>query len=221
MSPVSDNAFAKQLRGFGPIGIVAIIIVLGGSFFLTLLGVVLASVWVWLSNTSWRTMGFVRPKSWIRTVIIGCLFGVAFKLVMKAIVMPLLGGPAINPAYHYLAGNSAALPGMLFVVIVAAGFGEELLFRSYMFERLGRLLGSSPKGLIILITSAVFGLAHYREQGLAGMEQAMMTGVVFGTIFALTGSIFLPMILHAAFDVAAVAIIYWDIEARVAHLVFK
>lgn len=168
-------------------------------------------------------MGFVRPKSWVRTVIIGCVFGVAFKLVMKAIVMPLLGGPAINPAYHYLAGNSAALPVMLFVVIVFAGFGEEILFRSYTFDRLGKLLGPSPwsKGLIILVTSAVFGLAHYTEQGIAGVEQAVMTGLTFGTIFAVTGSIFLPMILHAAFDVAAVLIIYWDIEAKVAHLVFK
>jgi membrane protease YdiL (CAAX protease family) len=53
------------------------------------------------------------------------------------------------------------------------------------------------------------------------MEQAMMTGLTFGTIFAITGSIFLPMIVHAAFDVAAVAIIYWDIEEKIAHLVFK
>jgi membrane protease YdiL (CAAX protease family) len=77
------------------------------------------------------------------------------------------------------------------------------------------------KGLIILVMSALFGLAHYTEQGVAGMEQAMMTGLTFGTIFAVTGSIFLPMIVHAAFDVAAVAIIYWDIEEKIAHLVFK
>jgi hypothetical protein len=218
-----DNAFAKRLRGFGPVGLAAIIIILAGAFSVTVFGIVLVLAWVWLSNTPWREMGFVRPKSWVLTIAIGCVFGVAFKLVMKAVVMPLLGGPAINPAYHFLAGNSAALPGMLFTVIVAAGFGEEILFRSYMFERLGKLLGPSlwSKGLIILITSALFGMAHYREQGVAGVEQALMTGLTFGTIFAVTGSIFLPMIVHAAFDVAAVAIIYWDIEEKVAHLVFR
>ncbi len=223
MTSNSDSSIAKQLRGFGPVGIVAIIIVLGGTFVVTVLGTALVLVWVWLSGTPWREMGFVPPKSWVRTVIIGCLFGVVFKLVMKAIVMPLLGGPAINPAYHYLAGNSAALPGMLFTVIVVAGFGEEVLFRSYMFERLGKLIGSSPwsKGLIILVTSTLFGLAHYTSQGVAGVEQAVMTGLTFGTIFAVTGSIFLPMIIHAAFDVVAVAIIYWDIEEKVAQLVFK
>jgi uncharacterized protein len=219
----SDNAFAKRLRGFGPVGLAAIIIVLAGSFFVTLFGALLVLVWVWLSDTPWREMGFVRPKSWVWTVIIGVVFGVAFKSAMKTIVMPLLGGPAINPAYHYLAGNSAALPGMLFTVIVAAGFGEEVLFRSYTFERLGKLLGPSAwsKGLIILITSVVFGLAHYAEQGVAGAEQAVMTGLTFGTIFAVTGSIFLPMILHAAFDLAAVAIIYFDVESAFAHFFFK
>jgi hypothetical protein len=29
------------------------------------------------------------------------------------------------------------------------------------------------------------------------------------------------MCAHAAFDLAALAIIYWDLESRVAHLVFR
>ena len=60
---------------------------------------------------------------------------------MKVIVVPLLGAPAINPAYHYLAGNRAALPGMVFTMIVA-GFAEETLFRGFLFERLGKLFGT-------------------------------------------------------------------------------
>ncbi len=49
----------------------------------------------------------------------------------------------------------------------------------------------------------------------------MMTGVVFGTIFAITGQIWMVMFAHAAFDLASVAIIYWNLEATVAHRVFK
>jgi len=30
-----------------------------------------------------------------------------------------------DPAYHYLAGNRAALPAMIFAVTAGAGFGEE------------------------------------------------------------------------------------------------
>lgn len=43
--------------------------------------------------------------------------------------------------------------------------------------------------------------------------------LLFGTIFSVTGRIWMRMVAHASFDVAAVAIIYWDLETRVAHLV--
>jgi membrane protease YdiL (CAAX protease family) len=142
---------------------------------------------------------------------------------MKVIVMPLLGAPAINPAYHYLAGNWAALPGLVFTMIVGAGFGEETVFRGYLFERLSKLLGTGAgaKVSIVLLTSALFALGHYSNLGLPGVEQAMITGLVFGTIFAVTGRIWMLMCAHAAFDLTAVAIIYWNIEADLAHLVFK
>jgi uncharacterized protein len=142
---------------------------------------------------------------------------------MKAIVMPLLGAEPINPAYHYLVRNTSALPATLFVMIVVAGFGEETVFRGYLFERLGKLFGSGvrAKAFIVLLTAVWFGALHYSDQGLAGAEQAVITGLVFGTIFAITGRIWMLMCAHAAFDVTAVAIIYWNIESKVAHLVFR
>jgi membrane protease YdiL (CAAX protease family) len=42
---------------------------------------------------------------------------------------------------------------------------------------------------------------------------------VFGVIVARTGRIWTVMCAHAAFDLTAVAIIYWNLEAGVAHLV--
>jgi membrane protease YdiL (CAAX protease family) len=73
----------------------------------------------------------------------------------------------------------------------------------------------------VLLTSVLFGLAHYSVQGLAGTEQATIGGLVFGAIFAATGRIFMLMCAHAAFDLTAYAIIYWNLESAVAHLVFK
>lgn len=46
-------------------------------------------------------------------------------------------------------------------------------------------------------------------------------GLAYGTIFAITGRIWMLMFAHAAFDVTAVAIIYWNLESTVAHLIFK
>jgi hypothetical protein len=217
-----EDRLAAAMRGFGPVGILAILVVLAGAL-LPPLGAILSLVWVWLSRTPWREIGYVRPQSWTRTLIIGIVFGVAFKFLMKAVVMPLLGAPPINQAYHFLAGNTAALLGMLFVVIVNGGFGEETFFRGWMFERLGQLFGSAvwAKIFIVLFTSILFSAAHYPDQGFPGVEQAMITGLTFGTIFAITGRIFMLMIVHAAFDVTALAMIYWDFETNVAHLIFK
>jgi membrane protease YdiL (CAAX protease family) len=203
--PTRDDRFAARLRGFGSVGIPAILIILAGNFVIAPLSAILVLVWARLSHTSLREIGYVRPKSWIRSLVMGIVFGIAFKVVMKAIVMPLLGAPPINQAYHYLTGNTAAIPGMIFVLIVVAGFGEETLFRGYMFERLGKLFGSGAwaKVLIVLITSVWFALAHYSVQGLPGVEQAVITGLAFGTVFAVTGRIFMLMVAHAAFDLTA------------------
>jgi membrane protease YdiL (CAAX protease family) len=223
----SGDRFAADLRGFGPVGILALLVILlSGNVtvgpVVVPVGGILALVWTRWSRTPWREIGYVRPESWIGTLAAGLAFGCAFKFLMKAIVMPLAGAPAINPAYHYLAGNRALLPTAV-LAMVAASFGEETVFRGYLFERLGKLFGSgaSARASIVLLTAALFAVAHYPDQGLAGVEQAVITGLVFGAIFATTRRIWLPMCLHAGFDLTALAIIYLNLESDVAHLVFK
>ena len=222
-TPPSGDRFAADLRGFGPLGILVILVILVGNSVVVPLSAVLVLVWAWRSRTPWREIGYVRPTSWIRNFTAGIVFGCAFKFLMKAIVMPLLGADPINQAYHYLAGNRAAVPGFLYAVIVGAGFGEETVFRGYLFERFGKLLGPGvgARASIVLLTSAWFGLEHYSVQGLSGAEQATIVGLVFGTIRAVTGRIWMLMFAHAAFDLTAYAMIYWNFEPRVAHLVFK
>jgi len=65
-----------------------------------------------------------------------------------------------------------------------------------------------------VLSSAVFGLGHYADPGLPGAEQATIFGLVFGTIYAATSRIWMLMIAHAAFDLTALTIIYWNLEPR-------
>lgn len=219
----SADRFAERLRGFGPVGVLAIVVIFAGNFLFLPLSALLVLAWAWRSGTPWSAIGFVKPKSWVGGAIVGVIFGVAFKLVMKAIVMPLLGVEPINQAYHYLAGNTAALPGAFYMMVVGAGFGEETMYRGFLFERLGKLIGRGVWARVgtVLLGAALFASAHYPEQGIAGAEQAMITGLVFGSIYAMTGRLWTVMSAHAAFDLAAVGIIYWDLEMRVAHAVFR
>jgi membrane protease YdiL (CAAX protease family) len=73
----------------------------------------------------------------------------------------------------------------------------------------------------VLITSAIFAIAHYVDQGWPGVEQALCTGTFFGTLFLFAGNLWLPMVTHAAFDLTALAMIYWNLESEIAHLFFK
>jgi uncharacterized protein len=219
----SGDRVAARLRGFGPLGILAILVVFAGNLIIVPLSAILVLLWAQRSGTPLRELGFVRPERWARTVFVGIAFGIALKVLMKAIVMPLLGADPINQTYHYLVGNPSALPGMFYAVIIGAGFGEETLFRGFMFERLGKLFGSGAraKTLIVLLSAGLFGLAHYLEQGVPGVQQGIIVGLVFGATFAVTGRIFMLMIAHTAFDLTALAIIYWDLESAAAHLIFK
>jgi membrane protease YdiL (CAAX protease family) len=219
----ADDGFASRLRRFGPLGILAILIILGGNFIIAPLSAILVLVWTKISNTPWREIGYVWPRSWAKTIAVGSIFGVAFKFTMKALVMPLLGAPPINQAYQFVTGNTAVIPYLIFTMIVTAGFGEETFYRGWMFERLGKLFGQSAaaKVAMVLITSILFASMHYPEQGWPGVEQALVTGLTFASIFAVTGRIFMLMIAHAAFDLTALWMIYYGLETRIAHLIFK
>jgi membrane protease YdiL (CAAX protease family) len=203
-----------------------LVIVVAGNVFLghvaVPLGGLLALGWARWTGTPWREIGYRRPQSWLGSVAVGLALGIAFKLLMKAVVMPLFGADPINPAYHDLAGNRVALPAAVWTMMVA-GFGEETVYRGYLFERFGKLFGPGigARAAIVLLTSGLFALAHYRDQGLAGVEQAIATGLVFGAIFAVTAQVWMLMWAHAAFDLTALAIIYGNVEAEVAHFFFR
>lgn len=223
-----NDALARRLRGFGPIGILSfLLIVLTGNIIfdnmiVLPIGAILALVWRWRSGTPWSEIGYKRPRNWWLTVISGLAIGCAFKFAMKIIVMPVLGADPVNQAYHFLAGNRSVLP-MALLAMVVVGFAEETVFRGFLFQRGRKLFGSSPRAevAIVMITSVWFGLAHYATQGLAGAEQGAIVGLLLGTIFAVTGQIWLPIFAHAAFDLTALLIIYWNVESYFAHLLFK
>ena len=183
----------------------------------------LVLIWAERSRTPWHEIGYVRPRTWLGGLVLGVTFGIAFKFFIKAVVMPLLGTDPINQPYHYLVGNAAGALAVIPVMIITAGFGEETFFRGYLFERFGKLIGHGrgAKIVTVLFTSIAFGSLHHFDQGWAGVQQATMAGLVFGTIFAFTGRIWALMCAHAAFDLTAVAMIYWDLESSVAHSVFR
>jgi membrane protease YdiL (CAAX protease family) len=200
-----------------------IVAIFASSFAGFFVAAVLILVWARSSDTPLEDLGFAAPNSWVATAVTGLAAGVVLKLLVKAVAMPLLGAPAINTTYQYLVGNTAALPWIVAKVLISGAFGEEVFFRGYFFERMGALFGRGKAALTgtVFLSSALFASAHYFDQGIAGVEQATMTGLVFGTTYAWRRKIWIPMFMHAAYDLVAIAMIYGGWEEAVARLVFR
>ena len=85
------------------------------------------------------------------------------------------------------------------LVSITAGICEEVLYRGFLI----RYLSSDPWHLGLWVALAVsclaFGLAH-GYQGLYGIIGTAVLGAVFGTVFVLTGNLWLPIAMHAVID---------------------
>jgi hypothetical protein len=74
-----NTSFPSSLRGFGPVGIITIIVILLTG---NLAGAALVLIWAWVSGTRWRDLGFVRPRHGAIDLIIALVAGVLFKILM-------------------------------------------------------------------------------------------------------------------------------------------
>jgi membrane protease YdiL (CAAX protease family) len=83
---------------------------------------------------------------------------------------------------------------------VTAGLCEEFLYRGFAMAVLSR--AGLTTGLVILLSSILFGLAHL-YQGRAGFVSTMVLGVLFGIARATLNSLIPVMAWHMGVDVVA------------------
>jgi membrane protease YdiL (CAAX protease family) len=83
-------------------------------------------------------------------------------------------------------------------------FFEEALFRGVLFTWLDSRLGLWPA---VLLSSALFGLAHLRT-GLATAAATGAVGVVLALAFHSSGSLWAPILIHAINNGVKVAFLY-------------
>lgn len=89
-------------------------------------------------------------------------------------------------------------------VAFSAGIWEELLFRGFLVAWFAHWTGLTAA---VLAAAAAFGLGHL-YQGAAGVAKTTFAGLIAGGLYLLTGSLWIPMILHTAVDLHAGALGY-------------
>jgi membrane protease YdiL (CAAX protease family) len=92
------------------------------------------------------------------------------------------------------------------LVAITAGVCEEILYRGFLIQYFRELpLHIGLMGALVL-SAGVFGIAHL-YQGLIGIVQTAILGAIFGVLFVVTGSLVLPMVLHALIDLRILLIL--------------
>ena len=85
------------------------------------------------------------------------------------------------------------------ILSITAGICEELLYRGLLFAVLAEPLGMWPA---LVLSSAIFGLGH-AYQGVEGIGKTALVGLGMALLAVGTGSLFLPMLLHAVVDLTS------------------
>jgi len=92
-------------------------------------------------------------------------------------------------------------------VSIGAGISEELAFRGFLFYYLSVYVPQVNSLEKVLLTSLIFGVAHL-YQGWQGVAKTGLIGLILAGFYVLTGSLLLPMVVHAVNDMQ-VPLIFW------------
>lgn len=96
---------------------------------------------------------------------------------------------------HLLPLFSDAGPAAVFAVALAAGIGEELLFRGVIQAGLEELIGPMAA---LSVASLLFGLAHAVTT--AYFVLTFLMGLYLGWLYQATGNLLVPMMVHFLYD---------------------
>ena len=150
-----------------------------------------------LSGTS---VGLVAPRSWALTstamlVIVGALAWSSWRLRPKAEKVR----QKLQDRVGALLPDSHQERFWFGAASVGAGVSEELVFRGFLLYYLSVFLPHTNTLERVLLTALVFGLAHI-YQGRVDVVGTGILGLVLAGLYLMTGSLLLPMVIHAALD---------------------
>ena len=111
-----------------------------------------------------------------------------------------LGALAVAGLYTVRGGSGLGATGVAFAVGVVSGVGEEILFRGILFRRLSAVVGTYGA---LGGSALLFGASHLANPGATvwgALAIAVEAGLMLGLAFVVTGRLWLPIGIHAAWN---------------------
>lgn len=174
---------------------------------------ILSLVWlgIKLRGQKWSdfglTFGRIRFKESSRIFLLSllvCILGLAGYMLGTLIMANISGMPesADTSVYEYLHNNLYMLILTLMGVYFISSFGEEVIYRAFLINRISELGLNNRFGKIVtvLISAVIFGSAHY-EWGATGMVSTGVMGLVMGICYLkFKKKLWILVIAHAYMD---------------------
>jgi membrane protease YdiL (CAAX protease family) len=173
----------------------------------------LVTVWLGLRlrGQGWAHFGLRFRGASRRTVVravlvsIGVFVAAVAAFLVGTIVMAnIVGIPegADLSGYNYLSGNLPMLILALAGVYVVSSFGEEVIHRAFLINRIAELGGGGKTAwrVAVVTSSVVFGLVHY-AWGVTGIVQTAFMGLALGVSYLVVGrNLWVTILAHAYMD---------------------
>jgi len=146
------------------------------------------------------SLGLVAPRSWALTLgvlaaVVGALVWSSLRLRPKAEKLKV----KVHDSVGALLPDSHQERSWWATVSVGAGISEELVFRGFLLYYLSLYLPHLNTAERVLLVSLSFGLAHI-YQGKSGAIGTGILGLILAGLYLMTGSLLLPVVIHAAVD---------------------
>jgi len=163
-----------------------------------------------LRDGGWFAMGFKRPASWRRILLIALVAAILRILLGQFLIEPVTDLFWSKPSPPALANEitrnvKIAFVGLLLVWTFAA-FGEEIVYRGYLLTRAADVGKRSELAywIGIVLVSILFGYGHYYK-GAAGVIDSGVAGVILGSAYMLAGrNLWASIFAHGFIDTFAV-----------------
>ena len=179
---------------------------------------VLGLLSVRLRDGRWSAIGFKRPESWARIVLIAV--GVAALRICLGdfVIEPLTGkfwpAPVAPALAKEIAGNPKVAALALLIVWTFAAFGEEISYRGYLIRRGADVGGGSTAAnwIAMLLVSVLFGYGHYYK-GPSGIVDSGAAGLILGSAYLLSGrNLWVPILAHGFIDTFGVIAAFFGFD---------
>jgi membrane protease YdiL (CAAX protease family) len=169
-----------------------------------------------LRGVKWQEIGFTRYRTWATTLMLGIACGIGLELFdlfgKQRFLTRLLGKPPDLSNFNAVRGNFKFALLMVGLIWIVAAFGEELVYRGYLMNRVANLGHDTRVAWIVslFLISAVFGLSHY-QQGLTGVIEEGSDGLILGLIYlGCRRNLAVPIVAHGVCDTIDIALLFLD-----------